>query len=163
MEISKDKVVQVHYRLEVDGELVDQSQGDPLTYLHGHNNMIPGFERQLEGLKSGEKYAFTVEPTEGYGERNDEAVADLDIEIFKVDGELSDQVTPGAQLQMRNEHGHPLMGTVLEIGDSHVQMDFNHMLAGKTLNFSGTVESVRDASAEEISHGHVHGPGGHHH
>ncbi|MBI1306020.1 MAG: peptidylprolyl isomerase [Bacteroidetes bacterium] len=163
MEISKNKVVSVHYKLDVDGETVDQSGDQPLTYLHGHQMMIPGFERQLEGLQKGQPYNFTVESHEGYGERNDEAIAELDKSIFMVDGKISDQVYQGAQLQMRNEEGHPLVGTVVEIGEDHVTMDFNHMLAGKSLNFSGTVEEVREATADEISHGHVHGPGGHHH
>lgn len=163
MQISKDKVVSVHYKLMVDGELIDQSSDSPLTYLHGHNAMIHGFERQLEGKKTGEAYDFIVTSDEGYGEIDANAITDLDIEIFKVDGNVSDQVYPGAQLQLRNQEGHPVIGFVKHIGETTVTMDFNHMLAGKTLNFSGTVHEVRDATNDEIIHGHVHGPGGHSH
>jgi FKBP-type peptidyl-prolyl cis-trans isomerase SlyD len=163
MQISHNKVVSVHYKLMVDGEVVDQSSDTPLTYLHGHNAMIKGFERQLEGKKEGDAYDFIVTSEEGYGERDDNAVTDLDLEIFKVDGKISDQVFPGAQLQLRNQEGHPVIGFVKEIGETSVKMDFNHMLAGKTLNFSGTVKEIREATTEELAHGHVHGVGGHQH
>lgn len=163
MQISNNKVVSVHYKLEVDGAVVDQSTEQPLTYLHGHNAMIPGFERQLDGLKKGDNYNFIVTPEEGYGQREDNAVTDLDINIFMNDGKISEQVFPGAQLQLTDSEGHPVIGFVVEIGDKTVKMDFNHILAGKTLNFSGTVHEIREASGEELKHGHAHGPGGHHH
>jgi len=163
MEISNDKVVSVHYKLVVDGQVIDQSTEEPLMYMHGHNAMIPGFERQLLGLKEGDKYDFTVTSEEGYGDRDEKAVTDLDINVFMQDGKVSDQVHPGAQLQLRNQDGHPVIGTVLSIGESTVKMDFNHVLAGKTLNFSGTVHEVRQATDEEVAHGHAHGPDGHHH
>ena len=163
MEITNDKVVSVHYKLEVDGQVIDQSKDEPLTYLHGHKAMIQGFERQLEGLKTGDTYNFMVTSEEGYGERDEKAVSDLDINVFMVEGKISDQVHPGAQLQLRNQDGHPIIGTVLSIGTETVKMDFNHVLAGKTLNFSGTVHEVREATSDEVSHGHAHGAGGHSH
>lgn len=163
MQISKDKVVAVHYALDVDGQAIDASGDQPLVYLHGHGMMIPGFEKNLADLKAGDSYDFTVAASEGYGERREDAVMDLDRSIFLIDGVMSTQVFVGAQLQLTNQDGHPLSGVVTEVTDEHVQMDFNHMLAGKDLHFTGSIESVREATAEEISHGHVHGPGGHHH
>ena len=163
MKIEKNKVVGVHYTLTVEGEKVDQSGEDALVYLHGHGMMIKGFERQLEGLVQGDTYDFAVSPEEGYGTYNNEAIVDLDKSMFLVDGTMSTQVFEGAQLRMTSEEGHPMIGTVVEVADAHVKMDFNHMLAGKTLNFTGHIESLREATEEEISHGHVHGPGGHHH
>ncbi|MEY2924714.1 MAG: hypothetical protein RLZZ337_1262 [Bacteroidota bacterium] len=163
MNIDKNKVVGVHYQLTVDGDQLDASKNDPLVYLHGHGMMIPGFERQLEGLGQGDKYDFTVEAEEGYGEYNEEAVVDLEKSIFLVDGSMSPDVFPGAQLRMTNQEGHPMMGVVVDITEENVTMDFNHQLAGKKLHFTGHIDSIREATAEEISHGHVHGPGGHHH
>ncbi|MBR9918139.1 peptidylprolyl isomerase [bacterium] len=163
MQISKDKVVSVHYKLEVNGEKIDESGDQPLVYLHGHNMMIPGFEKNLENLESGAKYDFELKPEEGYGEYTEERVADLDKSIFLIDGTMSPDVFVGAQLRLRNEQGQPLIGVVTEIKDEHVQMDFNHQLAGKTLHFTGEIQDVREATAEEISHGHVHGEGGHSH
>ena len=163
MQIEKDKVVSVHYRLEVGGEKIDESGEQPLVYLHGHGMMIPGFEKNLESLKKGDKYDFTLEPKDGYGEYNEQAVANLDKSIFLIDGSMSPEIFVGAQVRMRNEEGHPLVGVVQAIEDEHVTMDFNHMLAGKSLHFTGHIDDLRDATSEEISHGHVHGPGGHHH
>ena len=163
MQIKKDTVVAVHYVLTVDGDQIDASQDQALVYLHGHGMMIPGFESSLEGLKAGEKYDFKVAAADGYGTFREELIMDLNKEIFLVDGVMSTQVFEGAQLQLSNQDGHPMVGVVTKITDDHVQMDFNHQLAGKDLHFSGEIESVREATAEEISHGHVHGPGGHHH
>lgn len=163
MQITKDTVVAVHYALEVDGNPIDASGDAPLVYLHGHGMMIPGFEANLADLKAGDKYDFTLAPAEGYGDVNPEAVVDLDRSIFLVDGVMSTQVFEGAQLQLTNQNGHPMVGVVVAISDEHVTMDFNHQLAGKELHFTGHIESVREASPEEISHGHVHGEGGHHH
>ena len=163
MKIDKNKVVGVHYQLEVDGEKLDASKNDPLVYMHGQGMMIPGFEKQLEGLKEGDKYDFMVSAAEGYGEYNNEAVVDLDKSIFLMDGSMSPDVFPGAQLRMTNEEGHPMMGVVQEIKEDAVKMDFNHQLAGKDLHFTGQIDSVREATEEEIKHGHVHGPGGHNH
>ncbi len=163
MIIEKNKAVGVHYQLEVDGAKLDASGDQPLMYLHGHGMMIPGFERQLEGLKEGDKYDFKVAPKEGYGEYNLEAVAPLDKNIFMIDGSMSPDVFEGAQLRLTNQDGHPMIGVVKSIEEDTVTMDFNHQLAGKELHFSGHIASIREATEEEISHGHIHGPGGHHH
>ncbi|MFY0643301.1 MAG: peptidylprolyl isomerase [Bacteroidia bacterium] len=163
MQIKKDTVVAVHYALEVDGQQLDASKDQALVYLHGHGMMIPGFETSLEGMSEGDSYDFKVAPENGYGEYRKEMVADLDKSIFLVDGTMSTDVFEGAQLQLSNQDGHPMVGVVMKVTDEHVQMDFNHQLAGKELHFTGKIESVREATAEEISHGHVHGPGGHNH
>ena len=163
MIIAKNAVVGVHYQLDVDGQKIDASGEQPLVYLHGHGMMIPGFEKQLAGLKAGDKYNFQVSAAEGYGEFNQNAVVELDKQIFLVDGTMSTEVFEGAQLQLTNQDGQPMVGIVQKIGDDKVTMDFNHQLAGKELNFSGTIDSLREATEEEISHGHVHGPGGHNH
>ena len=163
MIIAKNTVVGVHYQLDVDGQKIDASGEQPLVYLHGHGMMIPGFEKQLAGLKAGDKYNFQVSAAEGYGEFNQNAVVELDKQIFLVDGSMSTEVFEGAQLQLTNHDGQPMVGIVQKIGDDKVTMDFNHQLAGKELNFSGTIDSLREATEEEISHGHVHGPGGHNH
>lgn len=163
MIIAKNTVVGVHYQLDVDGQKIDASGEQPLVYLHGHGMMIPGFEKQLAGLKAGDKYNFQVSAAEGYGEFNQNAIVELDKQIFLVDGSMSTEVFEGAQLQLTNQDGQPMVGIVQKIGDDKVTMDFNHQLAGKELNFSGTIDSLREATEEEISHGHVHGPGGHNH
>jgi FKBP-type peptidyl-prolyl cis-trans isomerase SlyD len=163
MIIAKNTVVGVQYQLDVDGQKIDASGEQPLVYLHGHGMMIPGFEKQLAGLKAGDKYNFQVSAAEGYGEFNQNAVVELDKQIFLVDGSMSTEVFEGAQLQLTNQDGQPMVGIVQKIGDDKVTMDFNHQLAGKELNFSGTIDSLREATEEEISHGHVHGPGGHNH
>ena len=163
MIIAKNTVVGVHYQLDVDGQKIDASGEQPLVYLHGHGMMIPGFEKQLAGLKAGDKYNFQVSAAEGYGEFNQNAIVELDKQIFLVDGSMSTEVFEGAQLQLTNQDGQPMVGIVQKIGDDKVTMDFNHQLAGKELNFSGTIDTLREATEEEISHGHVHGPGGHNH
>ncbi|MDG1724104.1 MAG: peptidylprolyl isomerase [Bacteroidia bacterium] len=157
MIIAKNSVAGVHYQLDVDGQKIDASGDKPLVYLHGHGMMIPGFEKQLAGLKAGDKFNFLVSSAEGYGEFNQDAVVELDKEIFLVDGSMSTEVFEGAQLQLTNKDGQPMVGIVQKISDDKVTMDFNHQLAGKELHFSGTIDSLREATEEEISKGHVQG------
>lgn len=165
MKIDKNTVVTVTYTLKVDGELVEETnQENPLTFLAGVGMMIPGFENQLLGKEPGDSYDITVEPAEGYGDTDPEAIIDLPKDIFKVDGQLQeDMLVVGNIIPLQDQNGHPLQGVVLEIGDDTVKMDLNHRLSGKTLHFTGKVLEVRAATQDEISHGHVHGPGGHHH
>lgn len=163
MKIGKDTVVGVHYELDVEGQKLDASGDTPLTYLHGHGMMIPGFESRLEGLVSGDKYDFTVPAKEGYGEFNENAIAELEKSIFLIDGSMSTEVFEGAQLQLTNQDGQPMVGVVKAIGEDKVTMDFNHQLAGKDLHFTGSIAEIREATKEEVEHGHVHGPGGHQH
>lgn len=165
MKIDKNTVVTVTYTLKVDGELVEQTNKEnPLTFLAGVGMMIPGFENQLVGKEPGDQYDITVQPEEGYGETDPEAIVDLPKDIFKVDGQIQeDMLVVGNIIPLQDQNGHPLQGVVLEVGDDTVKMDLNHRLSGKTLHFTGEVLEVRPATEDEISHGHVHGPGGHHH
>ena len=165
MKITKHTVPSVTYTLKVEGEIVDQAEkSNPLTFLVGVGAMIPGFERQLVGLSKGDNYQFTVQAEEGYGEIDEKAIVDLSKDAFKVDGAIQNEMLfVGNVVQMQDQNGNPFEGTILEIGDETVKLDFNHKLAGKVLDFSGEVIDVREATEEEISHGHVHGPGGHHH
>ena len=165
MKIDKHTVASVTYALKVEGELVEQTdKSNPLTFLVGVGTMIPGFEEQLVGKEPGDKYDITVQPEDAYGESDPQAIVDLPKDVFKVNGELQeDLLVEGNVIPLQDQNGSPLQAVVLEVGEDTVKMDFNHMLAGKTLHFSGEVVEVRKASQEEISHGHVHGPGGHHH
>jgi FKBP-type peptidyl-prolyl cis-trans isomerase SlyD len=165
MKIAKNTVPSVTYTLVVDGEVVDMAESDkPLAFIHGIGMMVPGFEKNLEGLAAGSKYEFKLSPEEAYGEYNKDAVVDLPIDTFKVDGEIKkEMLNIGQVVPMQDQNGNPMNGTVLEVSDAIVKMDFNHMLAGKELNFTGEILEVRAATKEELEHGHIHGPGGHHH
>ncbi|MFC4452939.1 peptidylprolyl isomerase [Deinococcus sonorensis] len=156
MNIAQDKVVEIEYVLQVDGEVVDQSeQGDPLVYLHGHNNIIPGLEKALEGKQEGDQLSVTVSPEEGYGERDDENVQVLPRADF------DDDVEVGASYFAQSDDGSVTPFTVLEVNGDDVTVDFNPPLAGQTLNFDVKVLSVRDATEDELAHGHAHGDGVH--
>ncbi len=165
MKIEKNTVATVTYSLRVDGELIEETGKEkPLTFLAGVGMMIPGFEGQLIGKKPGDNYDIKVAPEEGYGLVNKEAIIDLSLDIFKVDGVLrEDMLQIGNVVPLQDQNGNPLQGVVKEVGDDTVKMDFNHRLAGKELSFTGEILEVREATPEEIEHKHVHGPGGHQH
>jgi FKBP-type peptidyl-prolyl cis-trans isomerase SlyD len=165
MEIAKNTVASLTYSLEVDGELIEKTDNNnPLVFLVGVGSMIPGFERQLLGKQKGDTYKITIQPEEGYGETDPSAIVDLSKDIFKIDGVLQeDMLEEGKVIPMQDQNGQPLQGVVVEVGEDNVKMDFNHRLAGKTLDFAGEILDVREATSDELSHGHVHGPGGHHH
>ena len=165
MKIVKHTVPSVAYTLVVDGEVVDMAEKDkPLSFIHGIGMMVPGFESNLEGLTSGTKYDFKLTPEDAYGAYNEEAVVDLPISTFMVDGKVNEKMlNVGQVVPMQDQNGSPLNGTIMEINEEAVKMDFNHMLAGKELNFTGEIIDVREATKEEIEHGHIHGPGGHQH
>ena len=160
--IETNKVVTLTYKLSVDGQFVEEADKEtPLLYIAGIGAMIPGFERQLLGKVVGDSYKITIAPEDGYGTYNDQAVVDLPFSTFEVDGKVNmDYIKVGAKVPMQDEEGNPLDGIILEIGKDFVKVDFNDILAGKTLEFEGEILNVRSASAEELSHGHVHGPGG---
>ncbi|MGE0076551.1 MAG: peptidylprolyl isomerase [Bacteroidales bacterium] len=165
MIITKDKVVSISYELKVNGEIVDTAEAEnPLVFLYGRGQLLQLFEDNLNGLSVGDSFEFMIPPKDGYGEVNDMAVVELPKDIFMVDGELQeDLLVIGNRLPMRDSDGNALDGTVVEVNDSAVVMDFNHPLAGQDLFFTGNIVEVREASAEELNHGHVHGQGGHHH
>jgi FKBP-type peptidyl-prolyl cis-trans isomerase SlyD len=160
MQIAHEKVVLIHYTLRNDaGEVIDSSSGgDALAYLHGQGNIIPGLEKALEGRQAGDKLSVKVEPAEGYGERDAKLVQQVPRRQFG-----GANVEPGMQFHAQTSQGHARVVTVKSIVGDMVTVDGNHPLAGENLHFDVEVTDVRDATAEELEHGHVHGPGGHHH
>ena len=160
MQVSKDKVVSIDYTLtDKDGQVIDTSSGkEPLAYLHGSGNIIPGLESALEGKAEGEQVKVTVPPEKAYGVRSEQMVQAVPRTAFAG----VDKIEPGMQFQANTQAGPRLIRVVGVQGDQ-VTVDANHPLAGQTLNFDVKVVGVRDASAEELSHGHVHGAGGHQH
>lgn len=157
MQIAQNSVVAFHYTLTNDaGEVLDSSEGrEPLTYLHGAGNIIPGLEKELEGRQAGDKLNATVAPSEGYGEKQEQLVQEVPRDAFQG----VESVEPGMQFQAQTQGG-PLMVTVTGVEGDTVTVDGNHPLAGQTLNFAVEIASVREASQEEVEHGHVHGEGG---
>lgn len=160
MQISSGKVVLIDYTLtDENQQTLDTSQGgEPLAYLHGNGQIIPGLEKALEGKSAGESLQVKIAPAEGYGVRDESKIAV--ISRAKIQG-IKD-LREGMQLQARGEQGGQVV-TVTKIEGDNVTLDANHPLAGATLNFDVAIREIRDATEEEIAHGHVHGPGGHHH
>jgi FKBP-type peptidyl-prolyl cis-trans isomerase SlyD len=160
MLIAQDKVVLIHYTLTNDaGETIDSSSGgDPLAYIHGQGNLIPGLEKALEGKQAGDKLNVKVGPAEGYGVRDDKLLQQVPKRQFG-----GANLQPGMQFHAQTSQGHARVVTVVRIQGDMVTVDGNHPLAGENLNFDVEVTEVRDATQEELEHGHVHGPGGHHH
>lgn len=161
MTITQHKVVSIHYQV-VDAnseEVIDSSKGsEPMTYLHGARNIIPGLEQALEGKIAGDEFEVTVEAGEAYGEYSEDRVQQVPIEAFQE----MEKIEPGMEVTAQTEQGQINL-IVTEVDEATVTVDANHPLAGKALTFNVSVEAVRDASEEEVSHGHVHGPGGHDH
>ena len=159
MKISKNTVVEIMYTLKNDqGEVVDTNIGhEPMVYLHGHQQIVPGLEEALEGKEKGNKVSATVSPEKGYGQRRDDMVQVVDSQMFG-----GQDVQPGMQFHAES-NGHPILITVAKVEGDQITIDGNHPLAGENLHFVVEVGNLREASAEEIDHGHVHGPGGHHH
>lgn len=160
MQIEDKKIVVVNYTLTTDdGEVLDQSNDGSFAYLHGADNIIVGLENALTGKAVGDTLNVKVLPDEGYGERNDEMVQVVGKEMFESDDELE----VGSQFHAEGPDEQPIMITVAAIEGDNITIDGNHPLAGLNLNFDVSVIDIRDASEEEISHGHVHGPDGHQH
>ncbi len=157
MIIQKDRVVSIEYELKDEkGEVIDSSiGGDPLVYMHGNQNIIPGLERELEGKKANDKLSCKIAAADAYGERDEELVFAVPRKEFAD----SDKVQPGMQFQAHQEDGVHIV-TVVSINDKEVTVDSNHPLAGKPLHFNVTVKDVREATPEELEHGHVHGEEG---
>jgi FKBP-type peptidyl-prolyl cis-trans isomerase SlyD len=161
MSITQDQVVSIHYILRDDsGEILDRSaDGEPLAYLHGHGNLIAGLERELAGKNRGDKLRVTISPADGYGEYDPALVRRVPRRALKG---IPD-VRVGMRLQTQGSQGGARAVTVTQITGDLVTLDGNHPLAGKKLDFEVEVADVRAATAQELSHGHVHGAGGHHH
>ena len=160
MEIGENKVVQMHYTLKNDkGEVLDTSEGqDPLTYMHAEGAIIPGLFQAITGKKVGEKVSVVVKPQDGYGDKDDSMVKQVPIESFKG----MDDMAVGVKVEAETDDGIQI-ATITEIREKEVTIDLNHPLAGVTLHFHVEITDIREATEEEVSHGHVHGPGGHHH
>ena len=160
MQIARDSVAAFHYTLTDDqNQVIDSSEGrDPLTYLHGGGQIVPGLEKQLEGRSAGDKFSAEVSPEEGYGVHHPELMQEVPREAFQG----VEDIQPGMQFQGRGPQGE-INVTVTRVEDGKVFIDGNHPLAGKTLHFAIEVTDVRPASEEELAHGHVHGAGGHQH
>jgi len=163
MKIGKGSVVGIDYTLHLgDGDVVDRSEpGDPLTYLHGEGQIVPGLEQALEGLAVGDQKQVVVAPADGYGEHDPSGVQEVPLSAFP-EG-FSPQA--GMQLTAEGPDGEAVPFTVREVKPiaGSVLIDMNHPLAGRTLHFEVTVRDVRTATAEELEHGHAHGPEGHAH
>jgi FKBP-type peptidyl-prolyl cis-trans isomerase SlyD len=157
--IAKDAVASIHYTLKNDeGEILDTSDGrEPLPYVHGKGNLIRGLEAELEGKGAGAKLKVRIEPEDAYGVRDESLVQSVKRSQLP-QGDLE----VGMQFRAEGRRG-ALLVTVIEVDGDDVTLDANHPLAGVALNFSVEVMDVRAATPEELSHGHVHGPGGHHH
>lgn len=161
MQISTDTVVTLFYVLSDAGgaQLEQNSDGIPLAYLHGHQNILPGLEEALSGLQAGDKTTVTLPPEKAYGPRRENTVQRVPIKHLQ---SRHKRLPPGTLVKVQTEKG-AADGTVVKAGKFVVDVDFNHPFAGKTLRFDVTIKSVRAATDEEIAHGHAHGEGGHHH
>jgi FKBP-type peptidyl-prolyl cis-trans isomerase SlyD len=170
MKIEQNKVVTLSYELHSTDErnqkvLIEKTDSaNPFVFIFGTGNLIPSFEENVSGLSVGEKFTFSIEAEEGYGPIDKEAIVDIPIDTFKQDGILMMEILKiGSVLPMTDNEGNRMDGKIIAVTGEAVTLDFNHPLAGRPLHFNGEVVEVRDASPEELEHGHVHGAGGHHH
>lgn len=161
MQIEPKKAVYIDYTLTNDaGDVLDSSEGQaPLAYLHGFNNIIPGLESALEGKKVGDELDVQVEAKDAYGDYSIELVQIVPRSAFQG----VDKIEPGMQFHASAPDGGVQVVVVREVDDENVTVDGNHPLAGQRLNFKVTVKDIREATEEELSHGHIHGEGGHQH
>ena len=160
MVIEKEKVVSVTYQLSVNdynGEVVETvNKEKPLTFLYGAGNMLEKFEENINGLQEGDSFNFKIPSEEAYGEASDDAIVELPINTFEIEGEVDYELLKvGNYIPMQDQQGNRLDGIVLEVGDEKVKMDFNHPLAGDDLFFKGEVVDVRDATEDEVNQGYA--------
>ena len=151
--VADDVVVSLDYTLTVEGEVIDSTEGDePLEFLQGHQNIIPGLERELGGMKIGDHKTVTVPAADAYGEIDPENIIDVPRAEFPNEIPLK----PGTELEVKNADGEVLTATIQSVSKNSVKLDFNHPLAGKELTFDVTVVDLRAPTEEELAHGHVH-------
>ncbi len=165
MIIDKSRVVSLVYELRVDGsegEIIESlNDAKPLTFIYGTGSLLPKFEANINGLKVGDTFRFDLKCEDAYGFATEDAVVDVPKSVFEVEGEFDDQlVKEGNAIPMMDGEGHRINGVVVAVEGDIVKMDFNHPLAGDDLHFSGKVVEVREATEEELQHGHIHGNGG---
>jgi FKBP-type peptidyl-prolyl cis-trans isomerase SlyD len=168
MTIQDLTVVSLNYKLSnhKTGEQIEETTAEnPMVFLFGVGGLIPEFEDNIRGKQAGELFDFSILSENAYGEANAEMIVMIPINVFHDEnGSLdTDLFQLGAVVPMSDSEGNHLRGTILEIASDYIKMDFNHPLAGTDLHFSGEILSIRQATQDEIDHGHVHGPGGHHH
>lgn len=160
----KNKVIAVSYELKIAGndkivEKVNELQ--PLKFILGKGNLLPKFEDNLMGLKIGDTFDFVLNSEDAYGAINNEAIVDLPMNVFEVDGKVdNDMLAIGSMIPMSDHNGNRFNGKIVDVSSGNVKMDFNHPLAGENLHFKGEVVEVREASEEELTHGHLHESGG---
>ena len=158
MQITKDKVVEIDYTLtDSNGAVIDSSKGRPLAYLHGAGGIIPGLEKEMEGKAAGDHFKVSVPPEQAYGVRDDALFFYVPRKSFG-----KTKIERGKRYEISNGQSARMV-TIVSLQRETVRVDGNHPLAGQTLHFDVRIHSVRDATPAELSHGHAHGPGGHHH
>ncbi|MGI9533553.1 MAG: FKBP-type peptidyl-prolyl cis-trans isomerase [Thermodesulfobacteriota bacterium] len=157
MDIADKSVVTIHFNLtDDDGKIIDTSEGkEPLVYMHGTKSLIPGLEKELIGKTTGDKMQVTVQPEDGYGNVNLELIQEVPRSAFQGVNDIQ----PGMQFEAKSPEGHKQLVTIQEVGENNIKVNGNHPLAGKVLHFDISVEDVREATEEEIAHGHAHAPG----
>lgn len=158
MIIEKNKVVSLSYELKADGQIVETVGADsPLMFLFGVGNLLPKFEQNLDGLKINDDFDFLLQANDAYGPVNEEAIVDVPMKAFEVNGQIDrDLLKEGRQIPMLDQQGNRLNGKIVKFDDELVTMDFNHPLAGSDLHFKGSIVEIREATPDEIEHGHVH-------
>jgi FKBP-type peptidyl-prolyl cis-trans isomerase SlyD len=161
MIVAKDKVVSLTYELRLDskdGEIIESLTRDsPLTFLYGGGGLLPKFEEKIKGLGVGDPFKFELHTADAYGEADMDAIVDVPISAFEMDGKIDHSILRiGKRIPMQDSSGNKLTGIVQEITDERIRMDFNHPLAGSNLFFDGIITEIREASEEELHHGHVH-------
>jgi FKBP-type peptidyl-prolyl cis-trans isomerase SlyD len=161
-------VVSLNYKLSnhTTGEKIEETTTEnPMVFLFGVGGIIPEFEDNIRGKQSGDLFEFSIKAENAYGEENEDMIAMIPLNVFSEEGEELDTEVfqVGAIVPMSDSEGNHLRGTIMEITPEYIKMDFNHPLAGTDLHFAGEILSIREATQDEIDHGHAHGPGGHHH
>ncbi|MGB5474119.1 MAG: peptidylprolyl isomerase [Gammaproteobacteria bacterium] len=160
MQIANNRVISIAYTLkDNDDNIIDQSDDGSFCYLHGASNIIPGLEDALTGKTAGEELSVSIPPEQGYGVREAERVQSVPREMFPADQEIQ----PGMQFHAQGPDGQAIVVMIAKVEDDTITVDGNHPLAGVQLNFDVRVIDIREATPEELEHGHVHGPDGHHH
>jgi FKBP-type peptidyl-prolyl cis-trans isomerase SlyD len=160
MTVQTNSVVSLEYNLKDDNNTIldTTKDGEVFEYIHGLGMIIPGLEQALDGKTKGDSFSISIEPKDAYGEKNPEAVQPIPKEHFSNVGEVS----PGMQFELHSEHGNQVV-TVTEVSENDVTVDANHPFAGMTLHFDVEVVGVREATSEELDHGHIHGSNQHDH
>ena len=161
MVVGKNKVISLSYTLKVNGETVESVGADaPLQFLFGAGNLLPKFEQNLDGLAPDDDFDFELKSEDAYGTVNKDAIVDVPMRAFEVDGKVDTELLKvGNHVPMLDQSGNRLNGLVVQVDQEFITMDFNHPLAGDDLHFNGKIVEIREATSDELEHGHVHNPG----